>query len=250
MNSKSKTVTVLATLGALIFVAMTMDRAITPYLPLSAAFLTLTVTFTFALMRPRLWSCLAAALIFGVSSCLTAIMFGKESVINPLISVLPRFLLGFVIFGVYKCARLLTRGMKNRAAAEAISLSSAAALTAASNTVLFLSAMYLFGNGNTIQSLFTITVLVNALPEFIISAALVPVVTMAVRKGLHIRPDDPPKPAAKPITQPAPATAELETAAPAEPDHTEQQTEPATHETATAEPVQSGQAAQEETKPQ
>lgn len=185
MNSKSKTVATLATLAALIFVAMTLDRALTPYLPLSAAFLTLTVTFTFALMKPSLWSGLAAGLIFGVSSCLTAIMFGKSSVINPLISVLPRFLLGFVIFGVYKAMRFFTKGMKP-AAGEALSIGTASALTAASNTVLFLSAMYLFGEGNTIADLFAVTVLVNALPELIISAVLVPIVTLAVRKGLRI----------------------------------------------------------------
>ena len=86
MKSNSKNIVAFATLGALIFIAMTLDRAITPFLPLSAAFITLTVTFTFALVRPNLALSLAAALIFGLSSCITAIFFGKESVINPLIS--------------------------------------------------------------------------------------------------------------------------------------------------------------------
>ena len=62
MKSKSKNVVLFATLGALIFAAMTLDRALTPFLPLSAAFITLTVTFTFALIKPKLITGVAGGL--------------------------------------------------------------------------------------------------------------------------------------------------------------------------------------------
>ena len=185
MKSNSKNIVAFATLGALIFIAMTLDRAITPFLPLSAAFITLTVTFTFALVRPNLALSLAAALIFGLSSCITAIFFGKESVINPLISVLPRFLLGFIIFGVYVLMRLIMHKASPKTR-ETVSLAVASAFTAASNTVLFLSAMVLFGENNTVASLFKITVLANAVPELVLSAVLVPVVVLALRKAMKI----------------------------------------------------------------
>ncbi len=185
MKSNSKNIVAFATLGALIFIAMTLDRAITPFLPLSAAFITLTVTFTFALVRPNLALSLAAALIFGLSSCITAIFFGKESVINPLISVLPRFLLGFIIFGVYVLMRLILKKAAPKTR-ETVSLAVASGVTSAFNTVLFLSAMVLFGENNTVASLFKITVLANAVPELVLSSILVPVVVLALRKAMKI----------------------------------------------------------------
>lgn len=185
MKSNSKNIVAFATLGALIFIAMTLDRAITPFLPLSAAFITLTVTFTFALVKPNLALSLAAALIFGLSSCITAIFFGKESVINPLISVLPRFLLGFIIFGVYVLMRLILKKAAPKTR-ETVSLAVASGVTSACNTVLFLSAMVLFGENNTVASLFKITVLANAVPELVLSSILVPVVVLALRKAMKI----------------------------------------------------------------
>lgn len=186
MKAKTKTVVLYATLGALIFAAMTLDRAITPFLPLSAAFITLTVTFTFALVKPNLATAVASGIIFGVSSCITAIFFGKSSVINPLISILPRAFLGFIIYGVYMLCRRIFGKAKPKTR-EIASISIAAALTTAMNTVLFLSALVLFGENNTIDSVFKITVLANSIPELVMTAILVPLVTLGVRRGLHIK---------------------------------------------------------------
>ncbi len=190
MKAQTKTIVLYATLGALIFLAMTLDRAITPYLPLSAAFITLTVTFVFALINPELATSVASGIIFGVSSCITAIFFGKSSVINPLISVLPRALLGFIIFGVYKLCRLIFNGIDPRAR-EIASISIASAVTTVMNTVLFLTALVLFGENNTIDSVFKVTVLANSIPEFVMTAILVPIVTTGVRHGLNITVDAP-----------------------------------------------------------
>ena len=188
MKNNTKTVALYATLGALIFVAMTIDRALTPYLPLSAAFITLTVTYTFALVRPSLPVAVVSGLIFGVSSCVTAIFFGKTSVINPLISVLPRAVLGFVLFGTYVLLRKLLKKSKPKTR-ESVSIGVAAAITTATNTVLFLFALVLFGEGNSLDSVFKVTILANAVPEFAITAILVPIVTLGVRRGLKI-PDE------------------------------------------------------------
>ena len=185
MKTKTKTVVLYATLGALIFAAMTLDRAITPFLPLSAAFITLTVTFTFALVKPNLATAVASGIIFGVSSCITAIFFGKSSVINPLISILPRAFLGFIIYGAYMLCRKIFGKAKPKTR-EIASVSIAAALTTAMNTVLFLSALVLFGENNSIDSVFKVTVLANSIPELVMTAILVPLVTLGVRRGLHI----------------------------------------------------------------
>lgn len=188
MKSKSKNVVLFATLGALIFAAMTLDRALTPFLPLSAAFITLTVTFTFALIKPKLITGVAGGLIFGASSCVTAIFFGKEAFINPLISVFPRFFLGFIIFGVYTLMRLALKRVSGKKR-EIAALSVSAGLTALSNTVLVLTSMFLFGENNTLADVFKVTVFVNAIPELVVTAALVPVIVLAVRRALHIDAD-------------------------------------------------------------
>ena len=44
----------------------------------------------------------------------------------------------------------------------------------------------LFGEGNSIDSVFKVTILANAIPELVITTVLVPLVTLGVRRGLRI----------------------------------------------------------------
>lgn len=186
MKNNTKTIALYATLGTLIFIAMTLERTITVFLPLNAVYITLTTVYTFALVRPSLWVAAASGVIFGISSCITAIFFPKAVLfINPLISVLPRVPLGFVLFGTYVLMRKLLKKANPRAR-ESVSIGVASIVTTATNTVLVLSALGLFGDGKTLESVFKITVLVNAIPELLITPILVPLVTLGVRRGLRI----------------------------------------------------------------
>ena len=56
MQSKSKIAVTMALMGALVFVSMVLDRYLSPYLPVSFAIVTLTVTVSFGLIRDNPWS--------------------------------------------------------------------------------------------------------------------------------------------------------------------------------------------------
>ena len=184
-----------ATLAALIAVSMYLDRLLTMFLPVSAAFLTLSVTFTFGLVKDKLALSVASGTIFGTASCLLSLLTGNEAFINPLISILPRLCLGFILFGTYRLMRRIMRKAQSRKR-EIVSIATASAITAASNTALVISALALFGNVFYTGEALKLMLLVNALPELILSAVLVPVIVTSLRKALRISVDyvKPPEP--------------------------------------------------------
>lgn len=188
MKSKSKSVVMYATLAALIVVSLYLDRLLTIYLPVSAAFITLTVTFTFGLVKDNFALSIASGTIFGAASCLLSLLTGNEAFINPLISILPRFCLGFILFGVYRLMRKILHKLPSKKR-EAIAAGTASAITAASNTALVISALALFGNIYYTGDALKVMLLVNALPELILSAVLVPIIVMSLRKALRISVD-------------------------------------------------------------
>lgn len=185
MKSKSKNIVTFATLGALIAVSMWLDRLLTIYLPVSAAFITLSVTFSFGLIKNRFVYAVAAGLIFGMSSWLLSVVMGTEAFINPLISVLPRFIVGFVLFGVYKLMQFILRKLDDKKR-ETVSVSVASGLSAATNTALVVTALALFGKTYYTGDALKLLLLVNALPELILSATIVPIIVLSVRKSLRI----------------------------------------------------------------
>ncbi len=177
-----------ATLAALIVASMYLDRTLTFYLPVSAAFITLTVTFTFGLVHDKLAFSVAAGAIFGVASCLLSLIMGNESFIDPRISILPRFCLGFILFGVYRLMRKILHKLPNKRR-EILSVGTASAVTAVTNTALVLSALTVFGKQYFTGDALKILLLVNALPEMILSAVLVPIIVISLRKALRISVD-------------------------------------------------------------
>lgn len=185
MKSKSKNIAAFATLGALIAVSMWLDRLITFYLPVSAAFITLSVTFSFGLIKNRFGYAAAAGLIFGLSSWLLSLITGTEAFINPLISVLPRIIVGLVLFGVYKLMQIILHKLSDKKR-ETASIATASGFAAATNTALVVGALALFGKTYYTGDALKILLLVNALPELILSAAIVPIIVLSVRKSLCI----------------------------------------------------------------
>ena len=74
MQSKSKIAVTMALMGALVFVSMVLDRYLSPYLPVSFAIVTLTVTVSFGLIRDNPWITLSCGAAFGLSSFLVALL--------------------------------------------------------------------------------------------------------------------------------------------------------------------------------
>lgn len=185
-------VAVYAVMLALIFVAMMLDRVISLALPVSMALLTLLVTFTCCFWRNSWQSGVLACVFFGVASMIKGAIFPEPIPlsINPLVSVLPRALMGFATFGVY---RLMLRCFKNRKSYknQVLCLTVAIFVGLAVNTVLFLSAanLYKMVLGEQYTGVFATIYLVlftNIIPEYAVSMLFAPHLILAVRKATHI----------------------------------------------------------------
>ena len=190
MTSKSKNAVTLAMLAALVFVSMVLDRYLSPYLPVSFAIITLTVTVSFGMIKDNPWITLSCGAAFGISSFLVAVIMPSatsEAFINPLISILPRLFIGAAALGSYRLVRfcLRRRNVKTR---EYAAVSAAGFSGAVINTVATLSAMTLFGGQIFTGQVLKVLSLANALPEAGITTVLVPLVVLPVRRALRISP--------------------------------------------------------------
>lgn len=187
MTSKSKNVVTLAVLAAMVFLSIVLDRYVSAFLPIGFAVITLTVTFSFGLIHDIPWITLSCGAVFGVLAWLGAVMTGVEGFINPLVSLVPRLLIGPVVFGVYRLLRYCLRKNSFRLR-ESVAIGTASALGAITNTVTVLSALVLFGGSTFTGDALKLLILANALPETVCSALLVPVIVLRVRRALHIKP--------------------------------------------------------------
>lgn len=202
MQSKSKIAVTLALMGALVFVSMVLDRYLSPYLPVSFAIVTLTVTVSFGLIRDNPWITLSCGAAFGLASFLVALLLPSatsEAFINPLVSVLPRLFIGPAVFGAYRAVRY-TLHRKKANLREHAAVSAAGFFAAAVNTTATLSAMTLFGGSIFTGPVLKVLILANALPEAVLTAVLSPLVVLPVRRALQLRPK----------VYPVPQTAEAE----------------------------------------
>ena len=170
--------------------ARLLDKAITGFLPINAAVITLTVAFSCALIRPTFSWCFASGLIFGVVSLLaTLVMGGTPDFLNPLVSVLPRIIVGvvvyFVFLGTYKLFYLMT---KNMTTCMTVAIILACVVGAITNTATVLGAIDLINmNGEWFSRVISTVIAVNGALEISLPPIIAPIIVLGVRKGLRIR---------------------------------------------------------------
>ncbi|MEG2158358.1 MAG: hypothetical protein RRY18_00610 [Clostridia bacterium] len=184
MTKKTYYVALYGVMFATILVAMTIDRLLSAFLFLSFAICCLTVTMAFVFVRNE-WKCaLPAGLMFGICSLVTAFIGGRYVFFNPLISVIPRFVVGFSAFGVYRLFTMFLRRVKSKVTRQYIALSIGAAAGALTNTFMVLTALRLFNNGDAVFTAFSIIAVTNFLPELLASTLLTPPIVLGVRRAM------------------------------------------------------------------
>ena len=176
--------------ASLIFVARILDQLISSSaLPVNFAVITLSVAFTVAFINPSLKNCFIAGLIFGISSFISSFIFGKTAIFgfaNPLISVLPRIVVGFALFLVFKGVyALLKTWMPKSNKTLYLSISIACVLGALVNTSTVVPMMWLFQV--VAKESLTAILIANLIPELIVPALIVPPIVFGVRRGLRIK---------------------------------------------------------------
>jgi uncharacterized membrane protein len=191
----ARTIAIIAIMFALIFVAMMLDKVISLFLlvSVSTAAITLLVTFSLCFLYNEWWMGFGAGIMFGFASWLTAFIFqGPMSVytVNPLVSVLPRVIVGIGAFSVYRLVLMFFRNRITKTAQiTAITIATVVGLVL--NTVLFLTALNVCKQamGSDFTALFEIVKLVlftNIIPEYSISILVAPWVVLGVRHGLKL----------------------------------------------------------------
>lgn len=193
MKRTTKVIAELGVMLAVLFVSMTLDRALSMWTPIAFTVVSISVVATFAMLRNNPWYALASGFFFGIASLITAFMFGRTTFYNPLVAVLPRTFIGITGYGVYRLVRLALTWVNNERVKEYISLSFGGAFTAFSNTIFTLLCMWAFAKGDPLFRAFSVVFLTNILPELIIATVVTPILTLGVRRGLRLGVDGKPR---------------------------------------------------------
>lgn len=209
-SNKSYYVALYGIMFACIFVAMMVDKLISlPFSSLglpSMALCVLLVTFCFCFIRNEWFTALLAGVFFGLASWikvfifpsdiayLTAIIGTDSPLIIPytlLVYVVPRIFVGITAFGVYKLFCVIFHNIGDVKVKQKVALTFGTLFGLAANTLLFLSALNLCKEqiGQSVSPLFDVIMAViytNIIPEYLVSIYFVPLVVLAVRRGLHL----------------------------------------------------------------
>lgn len=139
----------------------------------------LTLPFAVALSvwsgKTNMW---VGGTIFGCCSFILAAIIGNPVFLNPLVSILPRVLIGVVAYLVYMLAQRLVEN-KN------VCFSIAGAFGILTNTVCTLTMMWVF-NAASLAAVITVIMSVNFLAEIIGAIVLVPIYSK-IFKRIEVR---------------------------------------------------------------
>lgn len=186
-NSKAFLVAKYAVMLALIFVGTVIDRSLTAYLPITGASVEMLMTLSLCFLFNSWLDGILAGTLMGLSSFVTAFMFGKILPQNPLISVMPRIFVGILAFSVYRLMLLILKKVDKKALHQTIAIVPACLIGLITNTVLFLGAATLFSDqyGSLVEAMAVVTFL-GILPEYSISLVCVAPLVLGVRRGLKL----------------------------------------------------------------
>lgn len=189
MNKTAKEVVWYATVCALIFVARILDHMLQGLLTINPAVITQTIAYVCILVRPTFINALGTGAAFGIMSLLTSVIYPTDTTqyfVNPLVSVLPRIMVGAAMWSVYR----LIRKIGKKAEIPAISVSCVIATIV--NTFLVMTMLFVFmsRNEDLVYIAFLLRASVNFFLEVSIPAVITPAIALGVRKGLKSAYDD------------------------------------------------------------
>lgn len=181
---KDNKITRYGIMTALIVVGLALDSVITATAPLKIAVASLLIVLPLCQMFTFKES-LFASTTFGVLSMLRAYLLPSitsPSFMNPLVSVLPRVVIGVTAYFTYKALR---RAMPDTGKKKYIPYAVSAGVGVLTNTVLVITMINVVGNGNVIDALIKTLLGVNCVLEFCICVICVPFISYNVGKVVN-----------------------------------------------------------------
>ena len=187
IDNKALQVARYAIMLATVFIATLLDRVITIGLPIAGATVELLVTFALCFLFDSWIDGFLASVFMGLSSFILAFPFGKIASQNPLISIVPRLFVSILAFCVYKAILLVACKMRNKIVSQTIAMVIATFVGLITNTILYMGALTLFTDayGSLVIALQAVVIL-NVLPEYLVSILGVAPLVLGVRRGLKL----------------------------------------------------------------
>lgn len=142
-KDKAHLVAFIGVMFALIFVLFMLEGALSIVAGVSTCVLSLPVAIALSIYDDWKSSFIGGTLL-GVSSCVFCLIFGWIVEANPLVSILPRTLLGITAYWTYFGLSKLFRKAKHRYFREIFPASVAAVIGTLTNTVLYILAISVF----------------------------------------------------------------------------------------------------------
>ncbi len=180
---KSKRIAYIATFIALIFIALMLDTLVGSFLPVKPAIFSLPTVFTFALMFGGLWYAVLGGAVFGLLSFARAFITGSIPFQNPLIAILPRVIIGFVLYGLYYLGKKL---FAKTTKTELFSIGFSSFLSVILHTLTVMTAMFAFDYSD-FSGIFAAIISFNFPIELVVATVLTPFLVLGVRRGLRIK---------------------------------------------------------------
>ena len=186
-NSKAFHVARYAIMLATIVVAVLMDKTITLGWPIAGATVELLITMSLCFLFNSWLDGFLATTFMGLSSFIWSFPFANVASQNPAISVVPRLFVGIIAFTVYRLMLLILKKVGNQPVKQTASIVVATFVGLVSNTILYLSALSLFGdNYGSLTELLKGVAILNILPEYLVALLGVSAVVLGVRHGLKL----------------------------------------------------------------
>ena len=185
MDSKGKNVSYLGVMSALVFALLTLETYVFIYLiKPSPAFLTIPLAIAMCL-RGKKSDMFVGGTILGLCSFILSFLVGYAAFYNPLISVLPRVVIGIVVYYVNKLFSFTFRNSKSSFVREILPLSISGATGVLTNTVLVITMLVIF-DFSGLSAVFATIMSFNFVIEFISGIVLVPIIAKTLRRVSHI----------------------------------------------------------------
>ena len=123
----------------------------------------------------------AGGTIFGCCSFFLALIIANPVFINPLISILPRIIIGVVAYLVFALISKLTKNSKSAFVKEVLPYSIGGAFGILTNTVCTIFMLWVFDQ-SSLAAVFTTIMSVNFLGEIIGAIILVPIYSKILKR--------------------------------------------------------------------
>ena len=181
-NSKARQIAFYGVISALMFVFLLIETYLFAFAfgNFTPAILTLPFAIALSLYNEKSKAWLGGT-VFGCCSFFLAIIIANAVFINPLISILPRVLIGVVAYFVYWIFSKVFKNVKNNFVKNVLPFSIAGVFGVLTNTVFTITAMWAF-DVTGLSSVMTVIISFNFLAEVIGAAILLPIYIKTLKR--------------------------------------------------------------------